>query len=82
MLDRIRDVGGDDIHDRGTGPTRNRERLHVEVRPFWIHGFHNGRQEDRVGEELDVGGEIDQGERPDFPVFEGGHDVRAVGRLG
>ena len=75
MLHRIRHEGRDEIDDRAPGKTRDRESLDVERRPGRVDGFDDRGQEDGVGEELDVGGEIHQAEGPDLPVFEGGEDV-------
>ena len=78
MLYRIRDERRDEIDDGAPRETWDRKSLDVERRPGRVDGFDDCREEDGVGEELDVGREIHQAKSPDLPVFEGGEDVGAL----
>ena len=82
MLRRIRHEGGDEIDDGAPREARDRESLDVERGPGRVDGFDDCREEDGVGEELDIGWEIHQAKGPDFPIFEGGEDVGALQGLG
>ena len=82
MLQRIRHERGEEIHERAPGETRDRERLDGESGPGRVDGLDDGGQEEGVGEELEIGGEIHEAEDPDFPVSERGEDVGALEGLG